>query len=54
MSINIKLTSTYKLFVIYDDQSHYLSTNNIIMEKKQSYVRRIYFSYTWREDLKTA
>ena len=40
----------YIVFV-YDDKSLYPSTNNML-QKKQSYVRRIDFRYTWREDLK--
>ena len=41
MSKNIKLTSRYTVFVIYDEKSHYTSTYNVL-RKKQSYVRRIY------------
>ena len=39
---NIKLTSRYTLFVIYDDKSHYPSSNKDSVTEKQSYVRRIY------------
>ena len=37
---NMKLTSRYIVFVIYDDKSHYPSTYNVL-GKQQSYVRRI-------------
>ena len=30
MSKNIKLTSRYTVFVIYEDKSHYLSTYNVL------------------------
>ena len=41
MSKNIKLTSRYTVFEIYEDKSHYPSAYNVL-RKKQSYVRRIY------------
>ena len=43
MSENIKLTSGYTVFVIYDDKSHYKSIHLKRVMEKQSY-ERIYIS----------
>ena len=42
MSINIKLTSRYILFVIYDDESQYPSTNKHVMEKTVIFEENIF------------
>ena len=41
MSKNIKPTSKYTVFVIYDDKSHYPSTYNVL-RKKQSCEEKVY------------
>ena len=42
MSINIKPTYRYTVFKIYDNKSHYSSTNNVLWKKHVREKKRIY------------